>query len=195
MSIKEPLVWIDCEMTGLDIKNDHIIEVAVLITDGDLNIIAEGPDFVIHQSKEVMDGMGDWCKKHHGESGLTSAVLDSNITTSEASNQIIEFLKKHIPKSKVAPLAGNSVHSDKVFLQKEMPEVIDYLHYRIVDVSTVKELCRRWYPSIFQNAPQKKLSHRSLDDIEESINELKYYRQNIFIVNEDTTNKKRKENS
>lgn len=104
-------------------------------------------------------------------------------------------MKKHIPESKVAPLAGNSVHSDKAFLQKEMPEVIDYLHYRIVDVSTVKELCRRWYPSIFQNAPQKKLSHRSLDDIKESINELKYYRQNIFIVNEDTTNKKRKENS
>nr|CAG8675050.1 6527_t:CDS:2 [Entrophospora candida] len=164
MSKQDALVWIDCEMTGLDTDKDHIIEVAVLITDGDLNIIAE--------------------------SGLTSAVLSSSITTSEAASQILEFLKKHIPEG-TAPLAGNSVHADKMFLKKEMPQVIDYLHYRIIDVSSIKELCRRWYPIIFNNMPPKKLVHRALGDIKESIVELKYYRRYIFTEQNESNSSKR----
>ncbi|KAL1935380.1 hypothetical protein VTP01DRAFT_4520 [Rhizomucor pusillus] len=177
--IKNPLVWIDCEMTGLDISKDHLIEIAVLITDGDLNIVAEGPELVIHQPKEVMDNMNDWCKEHHGASGLTQAVLDSKVSTEDAKKQILEFLKAHIEKGE-APLAGNSVHADKRFLEKEMPELVDYLHYRIVDVSTVKELTRRWYPDIAK-CVVKKNCHRALDDIKESIAELKYYRHHVFI--------------
>ncbi|KAG1189990.1 hypothetical protein G6F36_003466 [Rhizopus arrhizus] len=129
--IKSPLVWIDCEMTGLDIKEDHLIEIAVLITDGDLNIVAKGPELVIYQPKEIMDSMNEWCTEHHGKSGLTQKVLESKITTKEAERQVFEFLQQHIPKG-VAPLAGNSVHADKVFLNKEMPSIVDYLHYRIV---------------------------------------------------------------
>ncbi|CAG8529305.1 11870_t:CDS:2 [Gigaspora rosea] len=192
----DPLVWIDCEMTGLDVDNEHIIEIAVLITDGKLNILAEGPDLVINQSQETMDKMNDWCKQHHGDSGLTAAVLSSTITTSDASAQILEFLKKHIPDKGIAPLAGNSVYADKMFLKKEMPEVVDWLHYRIVDVSSIKELCRRWYPSIFETAPKKKSTHRALDDIKESINELKFYKKHIFIdesIVNSAANKKRKE--
>ncbi|RCH93002.1 Oligoribonuclease, mitochondrial [Rhizopus azygosporus] len=174
--IKNPLVWIDCEMTGLDISKDHLIEIAVLITDGDLNIVAKGPELIIHQPKEVMDNMNDWCIEHHGKSGLTQQVLESTLTTNQAQDQIVQFLEQHLPKG-VAPLAGNSVHEDKRFLYKEMPRVIDYLHYRIVDVSTIKELAKRWYPSIQVN---KKGSHRALDDIIESIEELKYYRHHVF---------------
>ncbi|KAG0190623.1 Oligoribonuclease, mitochondrial [Apophysomyces sp. BC1034] len=134
--IKNPLVWIDCEMTGLDIQKDHLIEIAVLLTDGDLNIVAEGPELVIHQPREVMDSMNgnvkmDWCKQHHGASGLTQAVLDSHVTMTDAQDQVLEFIQRHIP-SGVAPLAGNSVHADKRFLEKEMPRIVDYLHYRIV---------------------------------------------------------------
>ncbi|KAG0774710.1 hypothetical protein G6F22_013851 [Rhizopus arrhizus] len=177
--IKSPLVWIDCEMTGLDIKEDHLIEIAVLITDGDLNIVAKGPELVIYQPKEIMDSMNEWCTEHHGKSGLTQKVLESKITTKEAERQVFEFLQQHIPKG-VAPLAGNSVHADKVFLNKEMPSIVDYLHYRIVDVSTVKELAKRWYPNIASKVV-KKSTHRALDDIIESIEELKYYQKHVFV--------------
>ncbi|KAI8884490.1 ribonuclease H-like protein [Backusella circina FSU 941] len=166
-------------MTGLDIKKDHLIEIAVLITDGDLNIVAKGPELVIHQPREVMDAMNEWCVEHHGASGLTKQVLDSKISVQEAEKQVVDFLKQNIP-SGVAPLAGNSVHADKVFLNKEMPGVVDYLHYRIVDVSTIKELSKRWYPGI-ANGVIKKGGHRALDDIVESIEELKYYREHVFI--------------
>ncbi|CAG8710976.1 8881_t:CDS:2, partial [Dentiscutata erythropus] len=192
----DPLVWIDCEMTGLDVENDHIIEIAVLITDGKLNILAEGPVLVINQSQETMDKMNDWCKQHHGDSGLTAKVLSSTITTSDASAQILEFLKKHIPKKGISPLAGNSVYADKMFLKKEMPEVVGWLHYRIIDVSSIKELCRRWYPNIFETVPKKNSSHRALDDIKESIDELKFYKKHIFIdesIINSAANKKRKD--
>ncbi|CAG8455042.1 10177_t:CDS:2 [Dentiscutata heterogama] len=202
----DPLVWIDCEMTGLDVESDHIIEIAVLITDGKLNILAEGPVLVINQSQETMDKMNDWCKQHHGDvssiyiliqqSGLTAKVLSSTITTSDASAQILEFLKKHIPKKGISPLAGNSVYADKMFLKKEMPEMVDWLHYRIIDVSSIKELCRRWYPSIFETVPKKNSNHRALEDIKESIDELKFYKKHIFIdessINS-AANKKRKD--
>ncbi|CAJ0636635.1 12559_t:CDS:2 [Entrophospora sp. SA101] len=129
-------------------------------------------------------------KIRKAKSGLTSAVLSSSITTSEAASQILEFLKKHIPEG-TAPLAGNSVHADKIFLKKEMPQVIDYLHYRIIDVSSIKELCRRWYPIIFNNMPPKKLVHRALGDIKESIEELKYYRRYIFTEQNESNSSKR----
>ncbi|CAO3634139.1 unnamed protein product [Cunninghamella echinulata] len=179
MAIKDPIVWIDCEMTGLNINTDHIIEIAVLITDGDLNIIAEGPELIIHQSKSVMDNMNDWCIEHHGKSGLTKAVLESTITIEDAEKQVLEFVKKYIPKSRIAPLGGNSVHADKRFLEKEMPRLVDHLHYRIIDVSTIKELSKRWYPDVY-NGLEKKGEHRALDDIKESIDELKYYQHHIF---------------
>ncbi|KAF8980772.1 Oligoribonuclease, mitochondrial [Entomortierella lignicola] len=173
------LVWIDCEMTGLE-ATDKLIEIAVIVTDDELNIVAEGPNLIIHQPKEVMDRMNQWCIEHHGASGLTAAVLDSKVSTDEACHQVLDFIKKHIPEPRRGILAGNSVHADKVFLEREMRPIIDHLHYRIVDVSTVKELTRRWYPKDFKQAPQKKEAHRALDDIKESIKELEYYRRAVF---------------
>ncbi|KAG0072657.1 Oligoribonuclease, mitochondrial [Linnemannia elongata] len=173
------LVWIDCEMTGLA-STDKLIEIAVIITDDDLNIIAEGPNLIIHQPKEVMDSMNQWCVDHHGASGLTASVLASKISTSEACNQVLQFIKSHIPTPRHGILAGNSVHADKVFLEREMSPIIEHLHYRIVDVSTVKELTRRWFPKEFESVPRKKEAHRALDDIKESIGELKYYRSSVF---------------
>ncbi|KAF9168920.1 Oligoribonuclease, mitochondrial [Mortierella sp. AD011] len=173
------LVWIDCEMTGLE-ATDKLIEIAVIITDDELNIVAEGPNLIIHQPKEVMDNMNQWCIEHHENSGLTAAVLASKISTDEACTQVLDFIKKHIPEPRHGILAGNSVHADKVFLEREMRPIVDHLHYRIVDVSTVKELSRRWYPSEFKHAPRKKEAHRALDDIKESIKELEYYRGAVF---------------
>ncbi|KAG0056736.1 Oligoribonuclease, mitochondrial [Gryganskiella cystojenkinii] len=173
------LVWIDCEMTGL-LATDKLIEIAVIITDDELNIVAEGPNLIIHQPKEVMDKMNEWCIEHHGASGLTAAVIASTISTEDACDQVLKFILKHIPEPRGGILAGNSVHADKVFLEREMSPIIEHLHYRIVDVSTVKELSRRWYPKEFKAAPPKKAAHRALDDIKESINELKYYRQTVF---------------
>jgi len=152
----------------------------VLITDCDLNIATEALELIIHQSAEIMENMDDWCKEHHGNSGLTASVLSSKVTTSEAASTILSFLKQHIPEPHIAPLAGNSVHFDKLFLEKEMPSVVEHLHYRIVDVSTIKELVRRWYPEVF-NRLRKNGAHRALQDIHESIDELKYYRQHCFL--------------
>ncbi|KAI7871515.1 ribonuclease H-like domain-containing protein [Spinellus fusiger] len=177
--IKDPLVWIDCEMTGLDIEKDHLIEIAVLITDGELNIVAKGPELIIHRPISVMNSMNEWCIEHHGASGLTQSVLDSTISITEAHNQVLTFLKEHIPAG-VAPLAGSSVHADKRFLEKEMPLVVEHLHYRIVDVSTIKELAKRWNPTIAAGVV-KKYSHRAMDDIIESMEELKYYRKTLFV--------------
>ncbi|XP_061389031.1 probable oligoribonuclease [Musca vetustissima] len=173
------IVWMDLEMTGLDVLSDRILEVSCLITDKDLNVISEGPCFAINQPKKVLDTMNDWCIKHHNESGLVEKCLKSQITTEQGEHLILNFLKEQIPKGK-CPLAGNSVYMDRLFLRKEMPLVDDYMHYRIIDVSTIKELARRWNPTILENAPAKKLSHRSLDDIKDSIEELKYYRRVFF---------------
>merc|ERR1712004_804658 len=176
---KDRLVWVDLEMTGLDIDNDHIIEMACLITDGKLNMVAEGPNLIIHQPNEIMDNMNDWCKEHHGKSGLTQAVKESQISVAEAESQMLSFMAQHTVKG-TGLLAGNSVHDDKRFLKKYMPNFMDHLHYRIVDVSTVKELCRRWYPEDFKKLPRKEGSHRALDDIKESIKELEFYQHSIF---------------
>ena len=173
------LIWVDLEMTGLDPEEDRIIEIACIITDGELNILATGPDIVIHQPQTVMESMGDWCKEHHGKSGLTKAVGESTTSLQEAEDTVLAFVQKHTEKGK-HPLAGNSIHTDKNFLEKYMPKLIEHLHYRMVDVSTVKELCRRWFPFEYSKSPEKKEQHRALEDIRESIEELKYYRTAIF---------------
>ncbi|KAI8813745.1 ribonuclease H-like domain-containing protein [Cladochytrium replicatum] len=167
-------------MTGLDIDRDHIIEIACLLTDGKLKQVIKGPHIVIHQPKRVLDGMDEWCTKHHGKSGLTEAVLASTVTTAQAEQTVLEFIKQYVQKPRVAVLAGNSVHMDLVFLRREMPSVVEHLHYRIVDVSSVKEMCRRFAPLLLANSPQKNLSHRALDDILESIEELRYFSKHLF---------------
>eukprot|EP00112_Aurelia_sp_Birch-Aquarium-sp1_P020774 Seg543.7 transcript_id=Seg543.7/GoldUCD/mRNA.D3Y31 product="Oligoribonuclease mitochondrial" protein_id=Seg543.7/GoldUCD/D3Y31 len=173
------LIWVDLEMTGLNHEEDTVIEIACIITDGELNIIAAGPDIVIHQPQTVMESMGDWCKEHHGKSGLTKAVEESKFSLQEAEDAVVAFVQKHTKRGK-CPLAGNSIHTDKNFLEKYMPKLIDHLHYRMVDVSTVKELCRRWFPLEYSKCPEKKELHRALEDIKESIKELQYYRTAIF---------------
>ncbi|XP_042855338.1 oligoribonuclease, mitochondrial-like [Penaeus japonicus] len=177
--LNERLVWVDLEMTGLDVSKEEIMEAAVIVTDSDLNVVAEGPNLVLKVDDKVLDNMNDWCKQHHGDSGLTASCKKSEITLAAAEDQLLQFVAQHTEKGK-APLAGNSVHADKKFLDKYMPKLMKHLHYRIVDVSTVKELCRRWYPEDFAAAPAKKLSHRALDDIKESIEELKYYKSAVF---------------
>ena len=178
--IQDALVWIDLEMSGLDVKKEHILEIACIITDGDLNIIGKSEDLIIHHSKEFLDGMNDWCKKTHTESGLTQAVLNSTLSMADAESKILSFIKKHVGQAGVAVLAGNSIHVDKQFLLKDMPSIPEYLHYRLVDVSTIKELCKRWFPMEFNEAPKKCNNHRALADIEESIEELRYYRKSIM---------------
>ncbi|KAM4727158.1 small fragment nuclease [Anableps anableps] len=173
------MVWVDLEMTGLDIEKDRIIEMACIITDSDLNIIAEGPAMIINQPDELLDGMSDWCKEHHGKSGLIQAVQNSKITLEQAEYEFLSFVRQHTPPGQ-CPLAGNSVHADKRFLDKYMPQFMYHLHYRIIDVSTIKELCRRWFPEEFRMAPHKSATHRASDDIKESIKELQYYRACIF---------------
>ncbi|XP_013384064.1 oligoribonuclease, mitochondrial [Lingula anatina] len=173
------IVWVDCEMTGLDVDNDHIIEIACLVTDGKLNIVAKGPNLIIHQPDHIMDNMNDWCKEHHGKSGLTQAVKDSQISLQQAEKEVLAFVQDHTPAGS-CPLAGNSIHADKKFLDKYMPDFMGHLHYRIIDVSTIKELCRRWYPTDLKKAPPKARTHRAMDDIRESIKELQYYQTALF---------------
>jgi len=176
---KDPLVWIDCEMTGLDLSKDRLLEIAVIITDGNLNPVDEGIEYVIKTDGGVLNSMGDWCKRQHGESGLTEACLKSPHTHDTVRQAVLDYVKKWVPRQRAGVLAGNSVHSDRVFLVQEMPEVVDWLHYRVVDVSSIKELCRRWYPSEVLRKTNN--DHRALDDIRASINELKWYRERIFV--------------
>lgn len=171
------LVWIDLEMTGLTVNDCTIIEIATIITNSELEIIAEGPDLVIHQPDELLDAMDEWNTTHHGESGLTQAVKDSKIDIASAEAQTLEFIKKYVPQG-VSPLCGNSVHNDRIFLDKFMPELVGFCHYRNIDVSTIKELSRRWYGEKIM--PPKKGAHRALDDIVESIEELRHYRKEVF---------------
>ncbi|RNA40090.1 mitochondrial, partial [Brachionus plicatilis] len=171
------IVWVDLEMSGLNIDKDHILEIACLITDKNLNTVAEGPELIIHQSNEVLNGMDEWCTKTHGESGLTASCRSSQINIEQAEQIMLEFVQKHIPKG-ACPLAGNSIHVDRIFLNKYMKNFLNYLHYRIIDVSTIKELAKRW--SDERQFFVKKQTHRALDDIKESIDELKYYRIKFF---------------
>jgi oligoribonuclease len=174
---RERLVWVDLEMTGLDPSVATIVEIATLVTDGALEILAEGPELVIHASDDDLAKMPPVVVEMHTRSGLLDKIRASAITLAEAERQTVEFLRAHVEKG-TAPLAGNSVWKDKQFLEKYMPAVMGELHYRIVDVSTVKELTRRWYPGVA--APRKNELHRAMDDIRESIAELKFYRANVF---------------
>jgi oligoribonuclease len=174
------LVWMDLEMTGLDPERERIIEIAALITDGALQIVAEGPNLVIHQPDAVLAAMDEWNREHHGASGLIQRVRRSTIDEAEAEAQLLAFVAAHCDKREI-PLAGNSVHQDRRFLRRYMPAFEAYLHYRLVDVSTIKELARRWYPDLVAQMPVKRETHRALDDIKESIEELSYYRAHLFV--------------
>ncbi|GAA0140629.1 hypothetical protein Leryth_014318 [Lithospermum erythrorhizon] len=176
---KMPLVWIDLEMTGLNVEVDRILEIACIITDGNLRKSIEGPDLVINQTKECLDKMGQWCQEHHKDSGLTEKVLQSTITEEEAEKQVLDFVKKHVG-TYTPLLAGNSIYTDFLFLKKYMPDLASLFSHVLVDVSSVKALCIRWYPRDNKKAPQKKNNHRAMDDIKESIAELKYFKEHIF---------------
>lgn len=181
MSLNEQnLVWIDMEMTGLDPETCVVLEIASIVTDKDLNVLATGPVLAVHQSDEILNGMDEWCTKTHGESGLTQRCKDSDIDVDEASRQTIEFLQDFVPAGK-SPLCGNSIGQDRRFLVKYMPELEAFFHYRNVDVSTIKELCVRWKPEIARGF-KKKGVHLALDDIQESIEEMKYYREHVFKI-------------
>nr|WP_283242138.1 oligoribonuclease [Gordonia araii] len=175
------MVWIDCEMTGLDTASDKLIEIAALVTDGDLNILGDGVDIVIHADDEALANMPDVVTKMHAASGLTEEVRASTVTLADAEEQVLAYIRKHVTSPGQVPLAGNSIATDRAFLARDMPKLNDYLHYRMVDVSSIKELCRRWYPKIYFGQPAKGLSHRALSDIRESIQELRYYRAAAFI--------------
>ncbi|MGO2937267.1 MAG: oligoribonuclease [Glutamicibacter arilaitensis] len=179
-SNSEKIVWIDCEMTGLDLVNDALIEVAVLITDSDLQIVDEGIQVVIKPEPAALAQMDDFVRNMHMVSGLLPE-LENGIAMDEAQRLVIDYIKKHVPEPNKALLGGNSVGTDKNFLARDMPEVIEHLHYRIIDVSTLKELSRRWFPKAHYSAPAKTGNHRALGDIQDSINELRYYRDAIMV--------------
>lgn len=173
-------MWMDLEMTGLDPARDVIVEMATLVTDDELEIVAEGPDLVVAAPAEVLSTMSDVVRDMHTRSGLLTAIAESTITLEDAGAATLEFIKQHVPKAGTVPLCGNSIATDRRFLAAYLPEIENWLHYRSVDVSTAKELCRRWYPVEYSALPDKKGGHRALDDIRESVAELKYYRQAIF---------------
>ncbi len=181
---KKPIVWIDCEMTGLDHLHDHIIQICCLITDKDLNLLdGEGYESVIHCPKSTMDQMDEWCTQHHGNSGLTAEVIASNKTKEQVDKELLEYLKKFMSKG-TGILAGNSVHVDRLFLLRELPSVVDYLTYRIIDVSSVMEFAKRHNPTVERLMPPKIGAHTAKQDIIESINQMKFYRD-VYFKNED----------
>ena len=181
-NIKQPnLVWVDCEMTGLDTDKDVLVEIAVLVTDSELNIIGEGVDVVIKASAEQLAGMNDFVTKMHTDSGLITEI-PNGIALSAAEDLILNYLKNSGVVEGKSPLAGNSVYVDRIFLNRDMPRLSEYLHYRTVDVSSIKELTRRWFPKVYFNSPAKTGNHRALGDIKDSIAELSFYRQTVFVA-------------
>lgn len=179
--VQWPLVWVDLEMTGLDPDREVIVEIAVIVTDGQLSVLHEGPDLVLGAEEDVLAAMHPRVKEMHKRSGLTAEIRASELSAAEAEEQVLAFVKRYVPAASSAPLAGNSVHADRAFLKKYMPKLEAHLHYRNVDVSTIKELARRWYPDAVEAAPPKGGGHRALADIRESINELAHYREAIFV--------------
>jgi oligoribonuclease len=179
--VSDRLVWIDCEMTGLDLGSDLLIEVAAIVTDAELNILGEGVDVVIGATAEDMARMPDVVRDMHATSGLTEQVVASSVTMKDAEQQVLAYIKEWVPEAGKAPLCGNSIATDRGFLTRDMPELDNWLHYRMVDVSSVKELARRWYPRAYYGSPKKGGGHRALADIKESVLELRYYREAIFV--------------
>ncbi|MDT4939446.1 MAG: oligoribonuclease [Pseudonocardiales bacterium] len=174
-------MWIDCEMTGLDLLRDALIEVAVLVTDADLNLVDDGMDIIIHTHDDVLDTMLPVVRDMHASSGLTDEVRASTVTLGEAEKVILDYVRRHVPEPKSSPLCGNSIATDRGFLARDMPDLDEYLHYRMIDVSSIKELAKRWYPRVYQSQPAKGLAHRALADIRESVQELAYYRRTLFV--------------
>lgn len=169
-------------MTGLDLRSDRLIEIAALVTDADLNVLGEGIDVVIHADDEALDNMVEVVARMHASSGLTEEVRASTVDLAAAEQMVMDYIRTHVRAAKTAPLAGNSIATDRGFIARDMPALDNYLHYRMIDVSSIKELCRRWYPRIYYGQPEKGLAHRALADIEESIRELRYYRQTAFVA-------------
>jgi oligoribonuclease len=179
--VSDLLVWIDCEMTGLDLRRDALIEVAVVVTGADLVPLDAGLDVTIKVPDELLEGMVDVVREMHDKSGLTAAVRESDTTLTQAEDLVLDYVRKHVAEPRSAPLCGNSIATDRGFISRDMPRLDAFLHYRMIDVSSIKELCRRWYPRAYFGQPAKGLSHRALVDILESIRELEFYRRAIFI--------------
>jgi oligoribonuclease len=180
-AVRDELVWIDCEMTGLDLGSDKLIEIAVLVTDAELNILGDGVDVVIHADDAAMSSMVDVVTEMHTRSGLIDEVRASTVDLAAAEAAVLDYIRQHVKQAKTAPLAGNSIATDRGFIARDMPALDSFLHYRMIDVSSIKELCRRWYPRIYYGQPAKGLAHRALADIHESIRELQYYRRTAFV--------------
>jgi len=175
------LVWIDCEMTGLDLEHDALVEVAVLVTDGDLQVQGDGVDVIIKPPAEALEQMGDFVRDMHTTSGLLDELADG-VTLEEAQQIVLEYVRRYVPAQRKAPLAGNSIGTDRAFLARDLPELEGWVHYRNVDVSSIKELARRWFPRAYYQSPAKSGNHRALADIQESIEELRYYREAVFVA-------------
>lgn len=180
--MRDELVWIDCEMTGLDLGSDRLIEIAALVTDAELNVLGDGVDVVIHADDAALDGMVDVVATMHRKSGLTDEVRASTVDLATAEEMVLDYIRSHVKQPNTAPLCGNSISTDRGFIARDMKVLDTFLHYRMIDVSSIKELCRRWYPRIYFGQPAKGLAHRALADIHESIRELQYYRRTAFVA-------------
>jgi oligoribonuclease len=180
--VNDRLVWIDCEMTGLDLARDALIEVAVLVTESDLTLVDEGIDMIIHVADDVLDTMVPYVAEMHARSGLTEAVRAATLTLGDAETRVLDYIRQHVPTPKSAPLCGNSIATDRGFLARDMPALDEHLHYRMIDVSSIKELAKRWYPPVYSAQPAKGLLHRALADIHDSVNELAFYRSALFVA-------------
>ena len=178
--VPDLLVWLDLEMTGLEVSRHVVVEIAVLVTDSELAALDDGIDVVVHQPEAAMAEMDDFVRKMHTRSGLLPAIAASDVTLADAQARALEYVRSHIPTPRTAPLCGNSIGVDRRFMHQQLPELDEYLHYRSVDVSSLKELCRRWYPDVYKQRPGKKEAHRALDDVLESIAELRYYRDSML---------------
>ena len=179
-SADDRLVWIDLEMTGLDVERHRIVEIAVIVTDARLEVLADGLDLIVHQPPEALAEMDDFVRKMHTKSGLLGEIERSQLSLEAAGKQAVEYITRFVPEAGTAPMCGNSIGVDRRFLDRYLPDLDKYLHYRSIDVSSIKELCRRWYPRIYYAQPEKGLAHRALADVQESIRELEYYRRTAF---------------